>query len=396
LKRITTLLVTAAAAFSAVGTASAAPAGQAAPVQVSIDGKAVDFGADLVVAKGKIYVEYASLLERLGYGTDMDSSLKTFYAESEDYEIQASVGGDIAIVNGRTVPSTGQVIEKDGRTLIGLRFAGELTNHSVSWNGKDKKASLVFQGPTDADKEAVRGFFGKMMLLEAAADTDGLLGLITEDSVLDLKAVEANLKGTRTKTEITEIEIQSFRAGEAVVFTTEHTKRLSGDFFPDNVSQMRYTLHKKADGEWGMYNVETLDLQLTDIPGLFKQGVTLPAADKAAIHQLYEDQVKAANGKEAAGYVATLADFPEKKELEGQLAELFKSTTLNVSTEKWEIVAYDEKAGTATLLISMLSETEAEGETFKSSSIVLNDAVRVDGKWLLKAEANVIYSEQKL
>jgi len=387
-------LFAAALAFGMAGTAGAAPAGNAPAVLVEVDGKTVDWGSDLYVSKGKIFVEYAALFKQLGYEADLDETLKTVYAESEDYEIQASVGGDIAIVNGRTVSSTGEVIEQAGRTYVGLRFAGTATNHRVEWAGKEKKVSLVFQGPTEADKASVTAFFGKMTLLEAANDTTGLMNLLAEDTVLDRAEVEANLKGTQTKTEITDIAIQSFRADEAVVVTTEDTKRLGGNFYPDNLSQMRYTLQKDSDGQWKMYNVETLDVQFTNIPGLFEQGIALPEAEKAAIAKVYDDQVKAANEKDASGYVATLADFPEKGQLEAQLADLFKTTTLNVSTEKLEVVAFDAEAGAATLLISMVSETEVEGETIKSRSVVLNDAVKSEGKWLLKAEANVLFSEQ--
>lgn len=393
LKRLAIVLFSAVLAFTMAGTASAATAGQSSAVKIKVNGETVDVGSGLLIEKGKSYIEYAALFDALGYGTELDPSTEILYAESEDYEIQASAEADIAIVNGRTVPSTGEIIERDGRTLIGVRFAGVLTNHNVLWNGKDKTISLVFQGPTSADKASVNELFSKMLLVEAAGDAQGIVGLMSEDTVLDLDEVRANFEQAQTKTQIAELKIQSFSQREAVVLVIEDTKKISGGFYPDNLAQVRYTLHKDSANGWKIYNVEVLGLEYTNIPGLFEQQATLPEADKAAIGQVFEDQVKAANEKNAEAYVATLADFPEKELLKEQLAQMFETTTLNVTSEQVTIVDFDAKQGTASLLVKMVSETGIGGQTFKSRSVVLNDAVKVDGKWLLQAEAIILSSE---
>jgi len=392
LKRLAIVLFSAIAAFGLAGTASAAsvPA-QAVPVQVTVEGKTVDFGNDLVIVKGKTYVEYSALFKELGYGSDMYD--RTVYAEAEDAEIEAPIGGDIAIVNGYTVPSTGEVISMDGRTLIGLRFAGTLTNYKVDWDGKTKRISLVFQGPTSEDKMAIHTLFNKMLLIEASIDPTGMTSLLSEDTVLDVESVRENFKNVKTKTNYLELNIQSFNANAAVVIAVEDTKKVSGDFYPDNQSQVRYTLHKDSAGDWKIYNVETLDVEYTDIPGMFKQAANIPEVDKSAIGKAFEDQVKAATEKDVDAYVGTLVDFPEKEQLKDALAEMFKTTTLNVKGEQWTVVRYDG-ASSAALLISMVSETETNGQKFKSRSVVYNEAKKVNGKWLLDANAIVISSEQ--
>ncbi len=394
LKRLAIVLFAAIAALTTAGSASAATAGKSPEISVRINGEAVDFGKDLLIEKGKSYVEYAALFEALGYETDLDSSTQILYAESDDYEIQASAEADIAIVNGRTVPSTGEMIERNGKTLIALRFAGTLTNHNVLWNGRDKSISLAFQGPTEADKASVNELFGKMLLVEAAGDPEGIIQLMARDTIMDLDEVRASFEKAKTKTNINELKIQTFSATKAVVLAIEDTKKLSGGFYPDNLAQVRYTLHKDSEGAWKIYNVEVLGLEYTNIPGLFEQQAALPDADKTAIGKAFEDQTKAANEKNAEAYVATLADFPEKEQLKDELAQLFETATLNVKGERWTVVDYDGKKGTASLLIEMVSETTAGEETYKSRSVVLNEAVKVDGKWLLQAEAIVLSSEQ--
>ncbi|MFC4600654.1 stalk domain-containing protein [Cohnella hongkongensis] len=386
------LISSAVMAFAAAGAASAATAKQASAVQVQIDGKAVDLGSDLLIEKGKSYIEYAALFQALGYGTDLDSSTQILYAESEDYEIQASADADIAIVNGRAIPSTGEIIEREGRTMIGVRFAGQLTNHKVLWNGQEKTISLVFQGPTAADKLSVNEMFSKMLLVEAAGDPEGIVQLMASDSLMNADEVRANFENTRTKTTINELKIVSFSPREAVVLALEDSKKVSGKFYPDNLAQVRYTLHKESDG-WKIYNVEVLGLEYTNIPGLFDQQATMPEADKSAIGQAFEDQVKATNEKDAEAYVATLADFPEKEQLKEQLSSVFGAMTFRVTSEKWTVVDYDGEKETASLLVQMITETEAEGQSQKSRSVVLNDAVKVDGKWLLQAEAIVLSNE---
>lgn len=183
--------------------------------------------------------------------------------------------------------------------------------------------------------------FGKMLLVEAAGDPEGIVQLIARDTIMDLDEVRASFEKAKTKTNINEMKIQSFSAMKAVVLAIEDTKKLSGGFYPDNIAQVRYTLHKDSEGAWKIYNVEVLGLDYTNIPGLFDQQAVLPEADKAAIGKAFEDQAKAANEKNVEAYVATLVDFPEKEQLKDELAQLFEAATLNVKGERWTVVDYD-------------------------------------------------------
>ncbi len=378
-------------AFSLAGSASAAEKPRA--VQVELDGKTVDFGSDIVFTKGKSYVEYAALFKLLGYNSDLDPSTKAIYAKKDETEIEIYIDGDIAIVNGMTVASTGEVLRRDGRTLIGLRFAGALTNHAVDWINPSKKISITYTGPTDAEKAAIHNVFNKMLLVEAAGDSEGLSGLMSEDTVMDISNVMERWKTSRTKTNIESFAIQSYSDTVAVVNLVENTAKVSGDFFPDNLSKTRYTLHKDKAGNWKIYSIEVLAQQLTNIPGLFEQKATVSDADKTAMNKLFADQVKAANEKNVAAYLATLVDFAEKDQLKGTLDQLFATTTFKITTENLVVVQYNG-SDKATLLISMLTEQESGGVSSKTRSIVLNEAKKIDGKWLLQAEASILSNEQ--
>ena len=66
---------------------------------------------------------------------------------------------------------------------------------------------------------------------------------------------------------------------------------------------------------------------------------------------------------------------------------------MTVSADKWTIVDYNG-SDKATLLASTISEVTINGQTAKVHSVLLNDAVKADGKWLLKADAAIMLSEQ--
>ncbi|MFC4302093.1 stalk domain-containing protein [Cohnella boryungensis] len=393
MKRLAILLFSAMLTFALAGAASAA-ASKPQAMAIQVDGKAVDFGADLLITKNKAYVEYAKLFKQLGYESYMEEATKTIYAENGDFEIQATVGGDLAFVNGLTAASTGELISRDGKTWIGLRFASLLMNYGVEWEADTKTAVLVFQGPTQADKDAIKAMFDKLRLVEASGDVEGLASFMAKDTVLDVKALQENFKSIKAKTQSTmeEMTIQAFNGGKAAVVALEETKKVSGGFFADVKTQARYMLSKDEAGQWKIYNIEVLDIEYTDIPGLFKQQATVPEAEKTAIGNLFAEQVKAANEKNAEAYVATLEDYPEKEELKASLVEMFGRLSLNVTTEQLVIVDYDS-SGKATLLVSMLTETEIAGQKYKNRTVVVNDAVKTNGKWLLKAETGVLSNE---
>ncbi|WP_245987425.1 copper amine oxidase N-terminal domain-containing protein [Cohnella lupini] len=394
MKRFAIALLSGILALSLAGTASAATVDVAVPtVKVALDGQTVDLGTNLSVKKGKTFVEYATLFKLLGYETEFEQETRTIHAFNDEYDIEASVGGDIAFVNGQTVYSTGEVIAENGRTWVGLRFAGDLTNHKVSWSGKTKSISLVFQGPTEEERAAVYELFNKMLLVEAADDKAGFAGLLSEDTAINAKEVEEDWDKTKTKTIIEDKYIESFSGSEAVVILVENTTKVSGEFFPDNRSQNRYTLHKEKDGAWRIYDVEAIAMEYTDIPGMFKQTVEIPDADKAAIGQVFADQMKAANEKNEDGYIATLLDYPGKEDLKTTLAEFFASTAMTVTTDEWTIVEYNG-SDKATLLVSTTTEVDVDGTKSTVKSVILNAAEKVDGKWLLSADATVLENEQ--
>ncbi|WP_256758724.1 stalk domain-containing protein [Cohnella sp. WQ 127256] len=398
MKRSLFLLLSVVLAFTLAGTASASAAtgstvNNKQAVKVVVNGKAVDFGSNLIMIKGKTFIEYAALFKQLGYETEFDSALQTFYAKADNIEIQASVGADIVLVNEHTVVSTGEIIAKNGLVMVGVRFAGLLTNNKVEWIGKENTISMTYAGPSEEDKAAIVELFSKMLVAEAGGNGEDLVKLMSDDTVMDIESVRDIWESTRTRTSIEGLDIQSFSDDAAVTVLIENTIKVSGDFFPDNKTQTRYTLHKDKAGAWKIYSIEVLGQEYTNIPGLFDQEVKIPESDKAAIGKVFEEQMKAANSKNTDAYIATLIDFEGKEELKLQLDTLFKETAIDISTEKWTIVEYNG-SDKAQLLVSILNKVDTNGKKVQTRSVILNPVEKVAGKWLLSAEVAVISNEQ--
>lgn len=390
LKRISLILISILLALSLAGTLSAA--GKPRAVRVVVDGKVAILEDHPVTMKGKVYVEFRSMLKQLGYTVEFDEVTETIRAGGDLVRLEMSVGGDVAFVNGRTLESTGQVISLNGDTWVGLRFIAELSGYKVTWNGAARSVALSYLGPSKEEVSAVYDVFDKMLLLEASGDYAGLAGLFAENTDLDVNDIQEQWKKTRTRSIIKDKFIQSYTGSEAVVSVIDETVKLSGGFFPDNKAQTQYTLHKDADGQWKIFNIETIGVEFTNVPALFDRGVSIPVSDKEGIGKVLNDQLKAANEENLESYMATLVDFPQKGEAKAAVEELFKTTAIKSALDKFTIVEYDG-ADKVTLLISFTTEIQADGTATRVRTVFVNEAEKVEGRWLLRPEMRGLQQE---
>ncbi|WP_372662621.1 copper amine oxidase N-terminal domain-containing protein [Cohnella sp.] len=393
LKRIMIIVLSLVLALSLAGTAAAATKPQS--IKLVLDGKVVELSSSIEISKGKTFVEFRALLEKLGYKIEYDKVTKTIHAKADGITIEMSVGSDVAFVNGKTVPSTGEVIAKNGKTMVGLRFAGVISNYKVGWNDKTQTITLTYLGPAPEQKAAVNELFNKLLLVEASGDLEGLADLFSEDTVMDVDTLKEQWAEVKTKTTIHEIIIESFSDKEVIVVTNDETVKLSGGFFPDNAAQTRYTLHVDSDGSLKIYDMEPLDIVFTNVQELFDEAAAIPEADKTAIDKVFAEQLKAASEENLDNYLATIVDFEEKEAMIDTIKQLFATTTIKTTLEKMTIVKYSAEDNSATLLLSMVSEVEqSNGMKVKVRAIILNGAEKTNGKWLLSPEARILFSEQ--
>lgn len=391
LKRIMFIVLSLVLALSLAGTASAATK----PIKLVVNGKAVQLSSSIEISKGKTYVEFRALLEKLGYKIEYEKVTKTIFARADGKVVEMSVGGDVAFVNGKTVQSKGEVISRNGKTMVGLRFAGVISDYEVKWDNKTQTITLTYLGATAEQKAAVSDLLDKMLAAEENQDTDALAELFSEDSIVDVVALQESWSKVKTKTTIHDIIIESYTDTEVVIVVTDETKKLSGGFFPENASQIRYTLDVYTDGSLKIYNVEPLAVEFTNVKELFDEAAVIPDAEKTAIEKVLADQFKAASEENLDAYIATIVDFEGKEAMIEMIKQQFASTNTKTTLEKLTIVEYSAEDNSATLLLSGVAEVElSNGTKVTVGTIMLNDAEKVNGKWLLSAEAVVLFSEQ--
>jgi uncharacterized protein YchJ len=377
--------------FGLAGTASAASKPQ--EIKVLLNGKALTFQVAPASIKGSTFVEFRSLFTQLGYTINYDAKTKTIQAKSDEHEIKMTVGGDVAFVDGKTVPINGQLQSLSGRTVVGVRFIATLSGKDVSWDAAASTVQIVDKGPTDQEKAAVLGLFNKLKLAEAASDSKGIIQLVAEDAPIR-EALEqtlpARMERVKTSTTVLDKKIVSFSKDEAVVVTKERTERVSGDYYFNNTSENQYTLHPDASGQWLIYNIETLGVEYDNPDALLNQAVAVPDEDKAAIDALLKAQNDAYNAEDTDAFKATVVPFEGLDETLESLKNVFSQVDITYTIEKSAIVSFgDDRA-----VVVQSKIAEAKEQDVKIRLIQGNELVKQDGKWLFDQTEYVLKQEQ--
>jgi ketosteroid isomerase-like protein len=371
-------------------------ASSAKQIRVSLNGKEVVFPAPPVILSGKTFVEFRTLFNSLGYKVDYVAATKKIKAQSSIRSIELSVGGTSVLVDGKKVATNGEMKIINGRTLVGVRFIATLSAKKVEWNAAKQTVFITDIGPTAEEKAALFNVLDGLTKAEAAGDANAFLAEFHSKSPqLDAlkSSIEDQFAHMKTQTVILDKEIDSYSASEAVLITTEQTRKVSGTgFFADNTSEMSYTLHKETNGQWAIYMVEQLSIEALDVNSLWKQEVQAPDADKQAIIALINAQAQAINEEDIEAYGATInQDYEGAKEDLAGLEELFGAVTLKMVIEKSAIVAID--GDTATLLASITVEQTDGDDIPATRSISLMTLNKVNGKWLFNPGVSDLHTE---
>lgn len=357
-----------------------------------LNGQAVTFEVKPVLLKGTTYVEFRSLFKQLGYTVAYESKSKTIKAQSQDHSIQMSVGGDMAFVDGKSVPVKGQVQVISGHTMVGVRFIAALSGKDVAWQSASSTVQITDAGPSEEQKEAISSVFNKLLLTEAANDPAGMLQLFTSDSPTKalIEPQIEELKKTPTRTEYLERKIQSFSEQQATVITKEHTVGADGVFYFGNTAEVKYILHPTTDGQWQIYQATPVSIEYDSPEAYLDQAVSVPEADKSAIDALLKAQNDAYNAEDIDAFRATVAPFDGLDQAIDLLETTFAQTDISFTLEKTAIVSFKEDH--AVVVQQKLLELKAQG--VKARLIQGNELVKKDGKWLFDKAEYVLKQEQ--
>lgn len=111
----------------------------AAPsIKVVLDGKQLSFDVQPQVIKGTTMVPYSAITSKFGATLSLDSKTKKLKVTRGKTTVELTINSNQATVNGKAVKLPVNVVEKNGRTLVPLRFLGEAFGLWVNWNAGTK------------------------------------------------------------------------------------------------------------------------------------------------------------------------------------------------------------------------------------------------------------------
>jgi hypothetical protein len=357
---------------------------------VEMDGKPVELGTNALMKNGIVYLEFRTIFSLLGYIAEYQKVSRTIVASTQGVKLQATAGQPMAYVNDRSVASKDAVIIYQGKVWVGLRFLANLSNYTVGWDSKLQTITLTSNGPTPQYIVNLYNVLGGFADAEKKGNVPGAKSFLATDAIVDFASLEAQMTKASVETSFFEQRVESYTDQIAEVFTIEQGARVGGGFFPTTKLQVHYTLHLDANGAWKIYDRKVEKQEYTDLMGAFKQEVTASAADKTAIGDIFMAQLKASNDENVDAYMATLANSGNVA-VKQSIENLFKSTDRTNKVETWAIVEHTDNA--AKIYASVITDSLSNGTTTSTRNYVVNDLVKVDGKWLLSDKADNLFME---
>lgn len=102
------------------------------PITVIVDGKKVEFSVDPINVDGHVIVQFRPIFEALGMSVYWNAVEEGILTRNKDWEIELSIGGRYARVNGESVKLEVEPTIVLGNTMLPLRFVSEASGKKVT------------------------------------------------------------------------------------------------------------------------------------------------------------------------------------------------------------------------------------------------------------------------
>lgn len=112
------------------------------PISVILNGKELSFDSEPYIENGTTMVPMRAIFEALGASVDYDAQTKTIAARKGDALIELVTDSAFAKINDKTVSLSAAAANKNGSTMVPLRFVSEALGADVSWNGENKTVTV--------------------------------------------------------------------------------------------------------------------------------------------------------------------------------------------------------------------------------------------------------------
>lgn len=108
------------------------------PITVNLNGNKLTFNENPYIENDTTMVPMRAIFEALGASVDYDAETKTITANKGSTIIELTTGASTAKVNGREKTLASPVANKNGTTMVPLRFVSESLGANVIWNVENK------------------------------------------------------------------------------------------------------------------------------------------------------------------------------------------------------------------------------------------------------------------
>lgn len=114
------------------------------PISVILNGRSLNFNVKPYIEKGTTMVPMRAIFEALGANVDYDKYTKKITAQKGDTVIELAAGSNSAVINGKLHTLSVLVANRNGSTMIPLRFVSEALGADVGWNADTKTVTIEY------------------------------------------------------------------------------------------------------------------------------------------------------------------------------------------------------------------------------------------------------------
>jgi ketosteroid isomerase-like protein len=356
--------------LSSLAPASAATNPSVTKINVFVEGKMIRPTFAPIIRDGKVYVEFRSIVQALGYSFKYDSAKKIITAESPeaDFKIKMDLKTESIIINGLPYSfDNPTMIENGPSTLVRIFMFKEL-NWAADYNQTAKRVDIqedLWGKPSQSDLKEIK-------------------------SIIEKHYLKPGIQEARN------IRLESW--GSYVTLSADVTIRKSGDELLDRIDHATIEIEHLAKKQWTIHNIES-DIEYLDYKSLAQKEATVPEADKAGILTLMDTYWKALNNKDAKTIVALRnPDVPLSAGISSkeQLIQLYEYELLNSNTkytvEHSQIVSFQPNKALLYTELIMEYSLKAGSKPSRTRYYQLITVVKAtDGNWHLSAPNTVLH-----
>ncbi|WP_211270517.1 stalk domain-containing protein [Paenibacillus jilunlii] len=321
-----------------------------------------------VVQGGRLYVEFRSAVQALGFSFKYDAVKKVITAGSEDASFRIDLKAKKAYVNEISFSETGTpVFIGSGADIMVLGSIFKRTEYiNADYDQKQKIVRIYedLQGkPKNSDLKTIRA------LLEVHYQTSGGLASIQK------------------------LNVEAW--GSYTAMSADVLIRKSGGELLDRIEHASIYMVHNADKSWTINNIDT-DTEYLNYPSLAQKEANVPDADKTAINSVLAADFKARNEENIDALLALqnpagqmFTDDPGLKSMREYLKAVNAKNEMKYNGESTTIVAYEPARATVYTVFTMVDT--AASPLFKLRFFVLDSVVKAaDGKWYRDIDNDII------